>query len=134
MSSVQANKIKIVNKSQLAEFLANGSKPKSIWKIGTEHEKFVYNKKTCLPLPYSGMCSIKAILEELRKSYGWKPIFENQNLIGLEKNGANVSLEPGGQLELSGAPLDSLHATCNEASEHLAQTCCLVIRKITSLR
>ena len=118
---MQANKIKIVNKSQLAEFLANGSKPKSSWKIGTEHEKFVYNKKTCLPLPYSGMCSIRAILEELRKSYGWRPIFENQSLIGLEKNGAKVSLEPGGQLELSGAPLVSLHATCNEASEHLAQ-------------
>ena len=107
--------------SQLVEYLAVGSKPKSQWKIGTEHEKFVYNRSSNLPLPYNGMCSIKTILENLQTSYGWNPILENDFLIGLEKDGANVSLEPGGQLELSGAPVSSIHATCNEATEHLNQ-------------
>jgi glutamate--cysteine ligase len=111
--------------TQLAEYFALGSKPKPNWKIGTEHEKFVYNKKTGLPLPYSGQCSIETILKSLQNLYGWNPIFENQYLIGLEKGGANVSLEPGGQLELSGAPLETIHATCNESNEHLDQ-----VRKI----
>ncbi len=121
MSIPQAGDITIEHHSQLAEFLANGSKPKASWRIGTEHEKFVYDKKSFLPLPYDGPCSIKAILKELQLVYDWIPILENQNLIGLEKNGANVSLEPGGQLELSGAILETIHATCNEASEHLSQ-------------
>ena len=74
-----------------------------------------------MPLPYEGRCSIESILKELQILYGWRPIFESDRLIGLEKDGANVSLEPGGQLELSGAPLETIHATCNEASEHLNQ-------------
>ena len=121
MSIPQIGEDIIEQSSQLAEYLAVGSKPKSTWKIGTEHEKFVYNKATNLPLPYSGPCSIKTILENLQNSYGWKPILENKYLIGLEKDGANVSLEPGGQLELSGAPVNTIHATCNEATEHLNQ-------------
>ena len=111
----------IENKSQLTKFLENGSKAKPAWKIGTEHEKFVYNKRTSMPLPYEGPCSIESILKELQILYDWRPIFESDHLIGLEKDGANVSLEPGGQLELSGAPLETIHATCNEASEHLNQ-------------
>lgn len=125
MSIPQVGGGKIQHHSQLAEFLANGCKPKSKWRIGTEHEKFVYNKSSYLPLPYSGSCSIEKILKQLQREYGWQPIFEKQHLIGLEKNGANVSLEPGGQLELSGAPLDTIHDTCEEASEHLDQ-----VRKI----
>ena len=111
--------------TQLAEYLALGSKPKLDWKIGTEHEKFVYNKVSGSPLPYSGKCSIETILKSLHETYDWKPIFENEFLIGLEKGGANVSLEPGGQLELSGAPLETIHATCNESNDHLDQ-----VRKI----
>ncbi len=121
MSIPQVGDSVIEHHSQLAEYLAEGCKKKCDWKIGTEHEKFVYDKKSYLPLPYSGKCSIQAILEKLKNVYGWNPILENHYLIGLEKNGANVSLEPGGQLELSGAPLETIHATCNEASEHLNQ-------------
>ncbi|MFV2002776.1 MAG: glutamate--cysteine ligase, partial [Paracoccaceae bacterium] len=72
-----------------------------------------------LPLPYEGERSIRAILEALRYDYGWAPVLEGENIIGLEKDGANVSLEPGGQLELSGAPLMSIHETCDEVNAHL---------------
>jgi glutamate--cysteine ligase len=104
---------------QLAEYLAEGCKPKTDWRIGTEHEKFGYCKDTLKPLPYAGVRSIKAILEGLRDGYGWAPVLEEGNIIGLEKDGANVSLEPGGQLELSGAPLINIHETCDEVNAHL---------------
>jgi glutamate--cysteine ligase len=61
------------------------------------------------------------MLEGLRERFGWDPIFEGDNIIGLEKDGANVSLEPGGQLELSGAPLETIHQTCDEVNEHLRE-------------
>ena len=121
MSIPQAGSDRIESHSQLVDFLSNGEKPKCDWKIGTEHEKFVYHKSSFRPLSYSGPSSIETILKELQVLYGWKPLFEDQFLIGLEKDGANVSLEPGGQLELSGAPLDTIHSTCNEAYEHLNQ-------------
>jgi glutamate--cysteine ligase len=106
---------------QLAEYLAEGCKPKDDWRIGTEHEKFGYRKDTLLPLPYDGPRSIKAMLEGLRDRYGWDPIEEQGHIIGLVKDGANVSLEPGGQLELSGAPLATIHQTCDEVNEHLRE-------------
>ena len=106
---------------QLAEYMASGEKPKEDWRIGTEHEKFGYCKDTLLPLPYDGPRSIKAMLEGLRDRFGWDPVFEQDNIIGLTKDGANVSLEPGGQLELSGAPLETIHQTCDEVNEHLRE-------------
>ncbi|MEM6728864.1 MAG: glutamate--cysteine ligase [Pseudomonadota bacterium] len=104
-----------------AAYLEAGCKPAADWLIGTEHEKFGYDKKTLLPLPYDGPCSIRAMLEGLRESFGWAPVEEAGHLIGLEKDGANISLEPGGQLELSGAPLTSIHETCDEVNAHLAE-------------
>ena len=104
---------------QLAEYLAEGCKPKADWRIGTEHEKFAYCRDTLQPLPYDGERSIKAILVAMRDEEGWSPLYEGENIIGLEKNGANISLEPGGQLELSGAPLRSIHETCDEVNAHL---------------
>ena len=106
---------------QLAEYLAEGCKPKDQWRIGTEHEKFGYCLETRKPLPYDGPRSVKAMLEGLRDQFNWSPIEEGGNIIGLTKDGANVSLEPGGQLELSGAPLQTIHQTCDEVNEHLAQ-------------
>ncbi len=106
---------------QLAEYLASGEKPRDDWRIGTEHEKFGYCAKKQLPLPYEGPCSIQAMLEGLRDRFGWKPVEEQGKLIGLEQNGANVSLEPGGQLELSGAPLETIHQTCDEVNVHLRE-------------
>ncbi|WP_343116534.1 glutamate--cysteine ligase [Ostreiculturibacter nitratireducens] len=107
---------------QLAEYIESGCKPKDDWRIGTEHEKFGYCKDTLKPLPYDGPRSIKAMLEGLRDRFGWTPVYEQDNIIGLTfPDGSNVSLEPGGQLELSGAPLESIHQTCDEVNEHLRE-------------
>ncbi len=106
---------------QMAEFLAEGCKPRENWRIGTEHEKFGYCKDTLKPLPYDGPRSIRAMLEGLRDRFGWQPLEEGGNIIGLVKDGANISLEPGGQLELSGAPLETIHQTCDEVNEHLRE-------------
>ncbi len=106
---------------QLAEYLADGCKPRDDWRIGTEHEKFGYCEDTHLPLPYEGPRSIRAMLEGLRERFGWDPLEEAGNIIGLTKDGANISLEPGGQLELSGAPLETIHQTCDEVNQHLRE-------------
>jgi len=119
MSIPQSGGGPIERHEQLAEYLADGCKPKDQWRIGTEHEKFGYCKDTLKPLPYEGKRSILAVLEGLRDGHGWAPLEEGGKLIGLEKDGANVSLEPGGQLELSGAPLESIHETCDEVNQHL---------------
>jgi glutamate--cysteine ligase len=121
MSIPQSGGGPIEDFSQLAGYLESGCKPRSEWRIGTEHEKFGYCKDTLLPLPYDGPRSIRAMLEGLRDKYGWSPIDEAGNIIGLVKGGANVSLEPGGQLELSGAPLLTIHETCDEVNEHLRE-------------
>jgi glutamate--cysteine ligase len=121
MSIPQSGGGPIEHPSQLAEYLAAGSKPKSDWRIGTEHEKFGYLTDTHEPLPYDGPRSIRAVLEGLRDRYGWAPVEEGGHLIGLTKDGANVSLEPGGALELSGAPLETIHQTCDEVNEHLRE-------------
>ncbi|MEQ8290855.1 MAG: glutamate--cysteine ligase [Roseovarius sp.] len=120
MSIPQSGGGPITSENQLAEYLESGCKPREDWRIGTEHEKFGYCKDSLKPLPYAGERSILAVLEGLRDLHGWAPVEENGKLIGLEKDGANVSLEPGGQLELSGAPLESIHETCDEVNAHLA--------------
>jgi glutamate--cysteine ligase len=111
----------IEDHSQLAEMLSDGCKPKENWRIGTEHEKFGYCQDSVLPLPYEGDRSIKAVLTGLQNRYNWAPVEEAGNIIGLTKDGANVSLEPGGQLELSGAPLETIHQTCDEVNVHLEE-------------
>ncbi|MDG4649846.1 glutamate--cysteine ligase [Roseibacterium sp. SDUM158017] len=121
MSIPQSGGGPIERPEQLAEYLEAGCKPPEDWRIGTEHEKFGYTKDTLRPLPYDGQRSIKAVLEGLRERFGWTPVLEGGNIIGLEKDGANVSLEPGGQLELSGAPLETIHQTCDEVNEHLRE-------------
>ena len=121
MSIPQSGGGPIEDHAQLAQYLADGCKPKDAWRIGTEHEKFGYCKDTLNPLPYDGARSIKAVLEGLRDQFSWSPVVEAGNIIGLEKDGANVSLEPGGQLELSGAPLATIHQTCDEVNVHLAE-------------
>lgn len=119
MSIPQSGGGPIEHQDQLAEYLASGCKPKEDWRIGTEHEKFGYCKDSLKPLPYEGERSILAVLQGLRDAHGWAPVVEGQYLIGLEKDGANISLEPGGQLELSGAPLETIHQTCDEVNDHL---------------
>ncbi len=121
MSIPQSGGGPIEHHSQLAAYLEAGCKPAENWRIGTEHEKFGFCKDTLKPLPYEGTRSIEAVLMGLRDSYGWAPVSEGGKLIGLEKDGANVSLEPGGALELSGGPLETIHQTCDEVNHHLAE-------------
>lgn len=111
----------IEHSDQLAEYISSGEKPREDWRIGTEHEKFGYRKDDLKPLPYEGPTSIKAMLEGIGQRFGWDPVLEGENIIGLQKDGANVSLEPGGQLELSGAPVETIHQTCDEVNAHLAE-------------
>ena len=112
---------RISGKAELVEWFEAGSKPKADWRIGTEHEKFGFTWDDLKPLPYEGDASIRAMLAGLRDQFDWDPIEENGYLIGLKKGGASVSLEPGGQFELSGAPLDHIHETCNEVGRHLEE-------------
>ncbi len=121
MSIPQTGGALIESYDQLVETLSKGCKPKEAWRIGTEHEKFGYCQDTHKPLPYEGERSIFAVLSGLRDRYGWAPLEEGGKLIGLTKDGANVSLEPGGALELSGAPLETIHQTCDEVNTHLAE-------------
>ena len=121
MSIPQSGGGPIEHHGQLAEYLEAGNKPQEDWRIGTEHEKFGYCKDSHLPISFHGARSVSAVLEGLRDVHGWAPVTEDGNLIGLEKDGANVSLEPGGQLELSGAPLETIHGTCDEVNSHLRE-------------
>jgi glutamate--cysteine ligase len=121
MSIPQTGGGPIEHVGQLVDYLAEGCKPKADWRIGTEHEKFGYCRDTLRPLPYDGDRSVRAVLEGLRDRFGWTPVLEGDHTIGLVKDGANVSLEPGGQLELSGAPLETIHQTCDEVNAHLRE-------------
>ena len=121
MSIPQSGGGPIEDFAQLAEMMAQGNKPKSEWRLGTEHEKFGFLTDTHLPLPYAGLRSISALFAGLEARYGWEPVREGDNVIGLTRNGANVSLEPGGQFELSGAPLESALETEAELSNHLTE-------------
>ena len=121
MSIPQSGGGPIERYEQMAEYLASGCKPKEDWRIGTEHEKFGFCKDSLLPLPYEGERSIYAVLSALRDRHDWQELHEAGKLIGLTKDGANISLEPGGALELSGAPLETIHETCDEVNVHLKE-------------
>ncbi len=111
----------IEDRRQLIEYLEQGSKPRDAWRIGTEHEKFGFDRKTLRPLPYEGGHGIRALLEGLAQTFGWELVREGEKPIALQGDGCNVTLEPGGQFELSGAPLRHIHQTCSEVHQHLAQ-------------
>ena len=115
----------VETRDDLVRWIAAGEKPKSHWRIGTEHEKFVFQTGTLHPVPYSGPQGIRALMEELIKRYGWIAIKEGDNIIALKRpegeQGGNISLEPGGQFELSGAPLENLHETAAETQKHLRE-------------
>ncbi len=107
----------------LVAWIAAGEKPAERWRIGTEHEKFPFYRDGFLPVPYHGSNGIRAILEGMQGLLGWEPIVDAGNIIGLidpSGHGA-ISLEPGGQFELSGAPLENLFQTCAEGNAHLMQ-------------
>jgi len=115
----------ITSKQQLTAWFEEGCKPKSEWRIGTEHEKFGVILDTLEPVPYEGAVGIEALLQGLVDQFGWEPVLEKGKLIALkqicEVGQASITLEPGGQLELSGAPLKTIHDTCHEVQIHLDQ-------------
>ncbi|WP_114395904.1 glutamate--cysteine ligase [Oleisolibacter albus] len=111
----------VTHRQQLLDYLEQGCKPAADWRIGTEHEKFVFRQADKRPLPYEGADGIGAILGEFHRRFGYDPVYEGDNIIALTKGKANITLEPGGQFELSGAPLQTIHQTCAEVGEHLSQ-------------
>ena len=117
--SDQASPI-IESRDQLIASFARGEKPRERWRIGTEHEKFVYRTGDHGAPSWGEPGGIRALLTELQQ-YGWQPVEEGGNLIALTGADGSVSLEPAGQFELSGAPLDNLHQTCAETGRHLDQ-------------
>ncbi len=117
----------ITDRSELVAWLDAGSKPQEAFRIGTEHEKFAFYQSDLSPVPYlgrpdRGLGGIGALLQGLQSLNGWNPIMDGDALIGLyDDHGGAISIEPGGQFELSGAPLETIHETAAELSEHIAQ-------------
>ena len=113
------NKI-LKNKKEIIEYFEKGSKPKQFWKIGTEHEKFLYDLNTLEPIDYYGKNGIKSLFKLLKKK-GWKEVIEDKNPIALKNKGSTISLEPRCQIELSGGTVNSVHETCKQAKTYLDQ-------------
>jgi glutamate--cysteine ligase len=110
----------VTSAEQLVQWFAAGEKPAQAWRVGTEHEKIGLYRQGYAGVPFQGPRGIQAVLERVAELDGWKRIREGEHLIALEKDGASITLEPGGQLELSGAPLRTIHETCSEFQGHLS--------------
>jgi len=117
-SSVKDEPIR--DRQQLVEYIASGEKPPADWRIGTEHEKFGFRLDDLRPPTWEGERGIGKLLEGLTR-FGWQRVEEHDKLIALLREGASVTLEPAGQLELSGAPLETVHQTCCEVTCHLKE-------------
>ncbi len=111
----------ITDRRQLVEYLEAGCKPRTEWRAGTEHEKFGFLRATLKPIPYEGTAGVRAMLEGLAARFGWERVLENGKPIALARGRASITLEPGGQLELSGAPLATAHEAADETDQHLAE-------------
>jgi glutamate--cysteine ligase len=111
----------IESRNDLIEAMARGSKPKSEWRIGTEHEKHVFHTDPLRPVTYEGPQGIRALLDGIQRETGWTPFYDGDKPIGLRNSeiAGGISLEPGGQFELSGAPHADVHGTAIELSDHL---------------
>jgi glutamate--cysteine ligase len=123
MARDQVDLTPIERRDELVAWLAQGVKPKSKFRIGTEHEKFAFTLTGHRPVPYDGRRSIRALLEGMQHLLGWEPIMEGPNVIGLSDvtGGGAITLEPGGQFELSGAQVETVHQTYSEIMAHFAQ-------------
>jgi len=123
MARDQVDLTPIERRDELVAWIAQGARPKSQFRIGTEHEKFAFTLEGHHPVPYEGPRGIRALLEGMRLLLGWDPIMEGPNIIGLYDvtGGGAITLEPGGQFELSGAQVETVHQTSREIMAHLAQ-------------
>src|SRR6202051_4496970 len=123
MARDQVDLTPIEGRDDLVNWIAQGVKPKSQFRIGTEHEKFAFTLEGHRPVPYEGRRGIRALLEGMQHLLGWQPITEGPNIIGLfdVTGGGAISLEPGGQFELSVAEVETVHQTTSELMPHLAQ-------------
>src|ERR1700722_18687856 len=123
MARDQIDLTPIERRDDLVAWIAEGAKPKSRFRIGTEHEKFVFTLEDHRPVPYEGRRGIRTLLEGMQHLLGWQPIMEGPNIIGLfdVTGGGAITLEPGGQFELSGAQVETVHQTSSELMAHLAQ-------------
>ena len=110
----------VTSRDALVEYVAGGSKPVEAWRIGTEHEKFGFRLDDLRPPAFEGEQGIEALLQGLTR-FGWKPVEEHGRTIALVRHGASVTLEPAGQLELSGAAVPTIHDTCCEVDAHLVE-------------
>src|ERR1700742_2811383 len=129
MARDQIDMTPLASRDELVAWIAEGEKPRDQFRIGTEHEKTPFTLQGHAPVPYEGGRGIKALLEGMQILLGWEPIMERGNIIGLfdVTGGGAISLEPGGQFELSGAPVETVHQTQSELMAHLAQ-----VREIAS--
>ena len=116
-----APETEITDERMLVEYLAGGEKPRADWRIGTEHEKFGFYLADLRPPPYAGERGIRALLEGIAARHGWEVVVEGDLPVALARAGASITLEPAGQLELSGAPLVDIHETCCEVNGHLEE-------------
>jgi glutamate--cysteine ligase len=123
MARDQVDMTPIETRDELVAWFAAGAKPRELFRVGTEHEKFAFTLARHEPVPYDGTRGIRALLEGMQSLLGWEPILEGPNIIGLSDvtGGGAISLEPGGQFELSGAPVATIHQTCSELMAHLSQ-------------
>jgi len=117
----QVKEIPIESRAQLVDYLAGGGKHRADWRIGTEHEKFGFRTDDLRPPTYEGERGIGALLEGLARAYGYQRIEEGGHLIALARGMESITLEPAGQLELSGAPVETIHQTCCEVDTHLRE-------------
>jgi len=123
MARDQVDLTPIERRDELVDWIAQGVRPKSQFRIGTEHEKFAFTLEGHRPVPFEGQRGIRTLLEGMQHLLGWQPIVEGDNIIGLfdVTGGGAITLEPGGQFELSGAQVETLHQTSRELMAHLAQ-------------
>jgi glutamate--cysteine ligase len=123
MARDQVDMTPIETRDDLVAWFSAGEKPREQFRVGTEHEKFAFTLAGHRPVPYEGPRGIRALLAGMKSLLGWEPILEDANIIGLSDvtGGGAISLEPGGQFELSGAPVATIHHTCSELMAHLAQ-------------
>src|SRR6202020_3303904 len=120
MAGDQIDLTPIERRDDLVAWIAEGAKPKSRFRIGTEHEKFVFTLEDHRPVPAEGRRGIRALLEGMQHLLGWQPIMEGEHIIGLSDvtGGGAISLEPGGQVELSGEHDEKVTQTSSELIQH----------------